>query len=239
MESKTVLTTTDGPMTVHWALPPAPTPPRARPGILVFQEAFGVNPHIRRVCGRLAAAGYVAAAPELFHREGEGLEFGYDDFARVRPIFGRLTNPMLVTDATAAHAALSSHPMVDPGNIHSIGFCMGGFVSILAALNLPLATAVSFYGGGVARARPGMGLSPLVDEFSRLSCPTLHIFGEKDGSITAEDVLAVRSRLELLGKPHRVEVYPNAGHGFFCEDRPAYEPVAAAAAWRLALDWMR
>jgi carboxymethylenebutenolidase len=239
MESSTVLTTADGPMVVHWALPPSPSPGRSSPGILVFQEAFGVNPHIRRVCRRLAAAGYVAAAPELFHREKNCLEFGYDDFARVRPILGRLTNPMLVADATAAHAALSAHPLVDPGRIHSIGFCVGGFVSILAAINLPLATAVSFYGGGVARARPGMGLSPLLAEFERLSCPTLHVFGEKDGSVTEEDVSAVRSRLESLGKPHRIEVYPNAGHGFFCEDRPAFEPVAAAAAWGLALDWMR
>jgi carboxymethylenebutenolidase len=225
-------------MAIHWAFPAGLSAPRSLPGILVYQEAFGVNAHIRRVCERLAAAGYVAAAPELFHRSGTGLEFDYGDFAKVRPIFGSLTNAMLEADIVAAHSALAAHPLVDPARIHAIGFCLGGFVSVLSATALPLKTAVSFYGGGVTRVRPGIGLTPLLDRMERISCPTLHVFGETDGSITPEDVLAIRSRLESLRKPHRVEVYPNAGHGFFCEDRSAYEPGAAAAAWTLALQWM-
>ena len=238
MTDSTLVTTNDGPMAIHWALPSGNAAPATLPGILVFQEAFGVNPHILRVCERLAEAGYVAAAPELFHRAGAGAVFGYDDFARVRPLFSRLTNAQLLDDVRASFAALKQSPLVDPSRLFSIGFCLGGFVSILAALDLPLAAAVSFYGGGISRARPGIGLTPLLDELNNLRCRTLHVFGEKDSSITAEDVALIRTRLESLHKPHEINVYPNAGHGFFCEDRPAYEPNAAQAAWARTLAWL-
>jgi carboxymethylenebutenolidase len=239
MSDTTTVSTSDGPMIIHWAQPRTAAAPHSLPGILVFQEAFGVNRHVLGVCQRLADAGYVAAAPELFHREGSGVIFGYDDFAKVKPVISRMTNATLLTDIRAAHEALAQNPLVNPKRIFSIGFCLGGFVSVLAALNLPLAAAVSFYGGGVVKGRPGFGLSPLIDEFDRLACPTLHVFGEKDASISAEDIALLRSRLEALHKPHQIEVYPDAGHGFLCEDRSAYQPQAAAAAWALTLRWLQ
>jgi carboxymethylenebutenolidase len=239
MSESTTVSTADGPMIVHWAKPSAPAAPHSLPGILVFQEAFGVNGHILRVCQRLADEGFVAAAPELFHRAGAGLTMGYEDFPKIRPIMGALTNQTLLTDIVAAHTALAADPLVDPKRTSAIGFCLGGFAAVLAALNLPLATAVSFYGGGMTKARPGMGLTPLVDEFARLKCPTLFGFGEKDASITAEDVALIRSRLNALHGPHEVVVYPEAGHGFFCEDRPAYQPQAAQAAWTRTLRWLQ
>jgi carboxymethylenebutenolidase len=238
MTESTRVATPDGPMILHWSRPPTPAPAHSLPGILVFQEAFGVNGHVLRVCERFAAAGYLAVAPELFHREGAGTVFGYDDFAQVKPALSRLTNDLLIADVRAAYGALVAQPLLDARRTFSIGFCMGGFVSILAALNLPLAAAVSFYGGGVARARPGIGFSPLVDDFPRLSCPTLHVFGEKDQSITPEDIALIRSRLEALHKPHEMEVYPEAGHAFFCEDRAAYHASAAEAAWTRTLNWL-
>ncbi len=239
MNDTSTVSTSDGPMIVHWAQPQTQAAPHSLPGILVFQEAFGVNGHVLGFCQRLAGAGYVAAAPELFHREGAGVIFGYDDFAKVKPVFSRMTNGALLTDIRAAYDALAAHPLVNPKRIFSIGFCLGGFVSMLAALNLPLAAAVSFYGGGVTKARPGVGLSPLLDELDRLACPTLHVFGEKDTSVTAEDVALIRSRLEALHKPHKIKVYPDAGHGFLCEDRPSYQAQAAEAAWALTLRWLQ
>jgi carboxymethylenebutenolidase len=238
MTESTSVATPDGPMILHWSRPSTPAPAHSLPGILVFQEAFGVNGHVVRVCERLAAAGYLAVAPELFHREGAGAVFAYDDFAQVKPVMARLTNAMMLADIRATHGALIAQPLVDPRRIFSIGFCMGGFASILAALNLPLAGAVSYYGGGLTRARPGIGFSPLLDDFPRLNCPTLHVFGEKDPSITAEDIALIRSRLEALHKPHEIEVHPGAGHAFFCEDRPAYVASAAEAAWPRTLRWL-
>jgi carboxymethylenebutenolidase len=234
----TQVPTPDGPMILHWAEPDTVPGARALPGILVFQEAFGVNAHIKRVCERLAAAGYIAVAPELFHREAAGAVYGYDEFDKVRPVFGRLTNDLLLADIRAAYGALVGHPAVDPRRTFSLGFCVGGFVSILAALNLPLAAAASFYGGGVTKARPGVGLSPLIGEFSRLHCPTLHVFGAEDQSISSEDIAQVRSTLEALRKPFEIEVVPGAGHGFFCEDRAAYRAGAAETAWKQALRWL-
>jgi carboxymethylenebutenolidase len=234
---KFTVATADGPMDVHLAMPARAKRHRAR-AIVVLQEAFGVNPHILKVCDRLAAAGYLAAAPELFHRTGSGVQYGYQDFEKIRPLLPGITNDRLLMDVSAAYKFLVGRSDVDPRQITTIGFCMGGFASALAACHLPLAAAVSFYGGGLARARLGMGLTPLLDDFSGLSCPTLFFFGEQDQNITPEDVAAVRTRLQTLGKPHEIVVYPDAGHGFFCEERAAYHAASAAAAWSKTLQWL-
>jgi carboxymethylenebutenolidase len=239
MIETTKVSTPDGPMILHWARPGVASPARALPGILVFQEAFGVNAHVLRVCERLAAEGYVAVAPELFHREGAGAVFGYDDWASVRPIMGRLKTEMMLADIRAAHGALEADPAVDREKVFSIGFCMGGYASVLAAMNLPLAAAVSFYGGGLVRARPGIGFSPLLGELSKLQCPTLQVFGETDQSIPAGDIAQIRAKLEEVKKPYEIEVYPGAGHGFLCEDRSAYNAVAAEAAWKRTMGWLK
>ncbi len=223
-----------GSMDVHLVLPSAP---QRRAGILVFQEAFGVNPHILHVCERLAAAGFVAAAPELYHRAGRGLQFGYGDFDKVRPVMSLLTNAQVLGDARAAYELLAARPDVDPRRIVAIGFCLGGFACALAACHLPLAAAASFYGGGMARPRPGMRLAPLLDDFARLGPPVLFSFGDQDQSVSADDVAAVRDRVTAPGRPHQVVVYPGVGHGFMCDERPSFHQTTAEAAWARALAW--
>jgi carboxymethylenebutenolidase len=208
------------------------------PAVIVLQEAFGVNAHVKRVCRRVAGAGYAAFAPELFHRTGRGLEFGYDEFPRIKPILGQLTNDRIYEDLEAAHRHASLHSGVDPDRIAAWGFCMGGWASVLAASGLPIAAAISFYGGGLVRPRAGIGFTPLLDRLGTIGCPLLLVFGAKDGGIPPEDVEAVRSRLQGLGKVHEIEVYPEAGHGFFCEDRPAYHEASALAAWARATAWL-
>jgi carboxymethylenebutenolidase len=86
--------------------------------------------------------------------------------------------------------------------------------------------------------RPGFGLTPLLEDLGNLSCPTLFIFGEQDQSIPPADVEAVRARLASVGKPHEIVVFPGAGHGFFCDERPAYHAAAAKAAWNRAVQWL-
>src|SRR5438876_4078682 len=135
-------------MRVYVARPPS----GKGPAILVFQEAFGVNSHIRDVTQRFAKLGYLAAAPELFHRTAPGFEGSYTDFSTVQPHMKALTNEGLEADARATFDLLRNDPVCN-GRFASIGFCMGGRVSFLANSILPLAAAVSFYGGGIA---PGL-----------------------------------------------------------------------------------
>src|SRR6266566_3922080 len=122
------------------------------PGLLVFQEAFGVNPHIRDVTQRFAKQGYVAISPELFHRTGPGFEGTYDNFPACMPHMQALTPDGLIKDVQAAFEWLQKSPRVLPNCTASVGFCMGGRVSFLANSTVPLKAAISFYGGGIAPA---------------------------------------------------------------------------------------
>jgi carboxymethylenebutenolidase len=236
-ESIVTLPTPGGPMDLHCFLPDAP--PKGRlPAIIVIQEAFGVNPHIKRLCRRVAGEGYAVFSPELFHRSGKGLEFGYDEFPKIRPIFATLTNEMLAEDMQAAYLHVSERADVDPARIATWGFCLGGFVSVLSACKLPITAAAAFYGGGMVHPRPGFGFTPIIDLFGSIDCPVLLVYGGQDQGIPKEDIAAVQSRLATLGKEHEVEIYPDAGHGFFCEDRPAYHRDSAEAAWARATQWL-
>jgi carboxymethylenebutenolidase len=186
----------------------------------------------------VASSGYAAFSPELFHRTGRGLEFGYDEFPRIKPILAALTNDQIVEDLRAALRHIVSRADVDATRVAAWGFCMGGWASVMAACELPLAAAVSFYGGGLVHPRPGIGLTPLIGRLASIRCPLLLVFGAKDAGIPSADVGALQARLNSLGKDHEVEVYPEAGHGFFCEDRAVYNRAAAEASWERATAWL-
>jgi carboxymethylenebutenolidase len=224
-------------MDLHCFVPEAAST-RRLPAVIVLQEAFGVNPHMKRVCRRVASAGYAAFSPELFHRTGKGLEFGYDEFPKIKPIMGALTNDQILEDLRVAHGHVVQRADVDSARVASWGFCMGGWASVLAACELPVAAAISFYGGGLVKVRPGIGFTPLIDRLGSIRCPMLLVYGAKDAGIPPEEIDAVRSRLTSLGKIHEVEVYPNGGHGFFCEDRAAYDRDSAEASWTRATAWL-
>ncbi len=233
-ESRVVIETPDGPMEGYFALPEG----NARvPGVLVAQEAFGVNRHIEGVCRRFAQAGYAALAPELYHREGSGIVVDYSNFEAVRPLLGSLTNDGLQSDVVSAMSFLDAHTDVDPAHIGIVGFCVGGFVSFLAACRTRASAAVCFYGGGIVHPRPTSKLSPLLPEAEKIRCPVLGLFGGIDTSIPPADVEAIRERLTSLEKKSEIITYPEAGHGFFCDERPSFRPDDAADAWKRALDW--
>jgi len=235
-EQTQTINTNEGPMEVFLALPDKAGP---GPAVIVLQEAFGVNSHIRDVCKRFAQEGYVAAAPELFHRQGKNLTFGYGDFQKIRPMLDEVTNARLLKDVKTTFQFLADHPKVESQKISAVGFCMGGFVATLAALNLPLFKTAGFYAGAMVHERPGVGLKPLINEFDRLKAPLLLLFGDKDQGIPLEDVRVIGEKLDQSQKPHEVVVYPGAEHGFFCDERPSFNPKAAAEAWKKTLNWLK
>jgi carboxymethylenebutenolidase len=206
------------------------------PGLLVFQEAFGVNAHIRDVTERFAREGYVAIAPELFHRTAPGFEGAYDNFPGVMPHMQALTDAGLEADAGAALAWLGTKEGSPGQPIASVGYCMGGRVSFLANSALPLKAAISFYGGGIAPGPRGPGL---LGRSADLHAPMLLFWGLRDQHIGIEQPRAVADSLRQAGKVFANVEFSDADHGFFCDVRPSYNPQAAAQAWLLSLEFLR
>lgn len=201
------------------------------PGIIVLQEAFGVNAHIRDVADRLAAEGYAAIAPELFHRTAPGFEGDYRNFQAVTPHMRAVTPQTVEADLRAVHAWLQAASQVEPDKIYSVGFCMGGRVCYLADALLPLRAAASFYGGGIA---PG-----LLDRAPELQGPMLLIWGGLDKHIGPEQRGAVVEALNKNKKTYVNVEFSDADHGFFCHERAAWQPRAARQSWTLLLEFLR
>jgi carboxymethylenebutenolidase len=201
------------------------------PGLSVFQEAFGVNSHIRSVTDRFAEHGYVAIAPELFHRTSTpGYEGSYTDFPAVMPHMQAVTNETAEADVKAAYEWLHSNSQVKADAISCVGFCMGGRVSFLANSVVPVRKTVSFYGGGIA---PG-----LLDRASKLHGPALLIWGGLDKHIAPEHRKTVTEALDAQHKIYVNIVFSNADYAFFCDERAAYEPVSARQAWPFTLEFL-
>ena len=200
------------------------------PGLLVFQEAFGVNPHIRDVMQRFAKAGYVAIAPELFHRTGPGFEGDYTNFQACMPHMQALTPDGLTQDAQAAFDWLQKNPRVLPNRTASVGFCMGGRVSFLANSVLPLQAAISFYGGGIAPS--------LLPRAPQIHAPMLFFWGGLDSHVPQDQVRAVIDAMRQAEKTFVNVEFSDADHGFFCDARASYKETAAKQAWDLSLRFL-
>jgi carboxymethylenebutenolidase len=231
------LHTSDGPMRAYYAAPDGAGP---GPGVVVLQEAFGVNRYVRSVCDRLADAGFAAIAPELFHRTGAHVELAYTDMEKVMTLLKALTLPQVEEDCGAAVAALRARVEVDPKRLGVVGFCFGGYAAVLTGLTTAVAAVVAFYPGGLCEARPGRQTPPLLDRIPQLRAATLMNFGEADQGITPANVSAIKAALEQSPAQHRVNVYPGAKHGFHSDDRAdAFHPQAAEDAWHATLGWLR
>jgi carboxymethylenebutenolidase len=200
------------------------------PGMLVFQEAFGVNAHIRDVTERVAREGYVAIAPEFFHRTAPGFEGSYTDFGAAMPHMQAMKEENQIKDIAAAYDWLKTHPQALSDRIASIGFCMGGRMSFLAASTVPLRAAISFYGGGIAPA--------LLPRAANLSAPMLFFWGGLDKHIPPEQIRTVLDELKRVGRTYVNVEISDADHGFFCDARASYNPVAADLAWTLSLKFL-
>ncbi|MDE2492184.1 MAG: dienelactone hydrolase family protein [Elusimicrobia bacterium] len=199
------------------------------PGLLLLQEAFGVNAWIRAVAERFAREGWSVLAPELFHRTAPGFEGSYGDFAAVQPHLQALTADGMAADLRAAHARLEQSGSA--GDVCAVGFCMGGRAAFLADAVLPLKAAVSFYGAGIAPA--------LLDRAPSLSGPILLIWGGRDKHIPPETTAAVSAALRAAGKSFAAAEFSDGDHGFFCDARPTYHAPSAVRAWALTLAFLK
>jgi carboxymethylenebutenolidase len=222
--------TTDGPMPAFEASPEGDP----KGGIVVVQEAFGVTEHIEDIARRLADAGWYAVAPAFFHRQGSPV-LAYDDFAAVMPVMKELNAEGITVDLAAAFAHLETAGFSAAAS-GIVGFCMGGSVTFYAATLRPLGAAVTFYGGGVAEGR--FGLPSLVEQAPKLQTPWLGLYGDLDQGIPSDEVEQLREAAAGVTVPTEIVRYPDADHGFNCNDRPAvFNPTAAADAWGRTLDW--
>jgi carboxymethylenebutenolidase len=194
-------------------------------GLMVFQEAFGINAHICEVADRYAREGYLVIAPELFHRTASGFKCGYTEFPAAMTHIRALTDAGLEADIRAAYKWL---PKELP--ISAVGYCLGGRTACLAGIILPLACAVSYYGGGIG---PSTFFTNLLDRLPALQAPLLLFWGGLDRNIPPESIRPVEDKLREANKTYTNVVFSYADHGFFCDARGTYNPEAAKEAWAL------
>ena len=202
------------------------------PAVVVWMEIFGVNAHIRDVAERVAREGYVAIAPNFFHRTAPDIEVGYDESGMATGIqeMGKLDADQMIADARATVSWLRARPDVS-GKIGVMGFCIGGHMTYLTAAETDVDAAASFYGGGIAAPQgPGGKPSP-IHRTNKIQGRVLALFGGKDSMIPQTQVEQIRTALREHGVKHEVVVYPDADHGFFCDQRATYHAASAKDAW--------
>ena len=205
----------------------------AKAAIILVQEAFGVNAHMRDVTDRFAAEGYLAVCPHLFHRSGDP-ELGYDDMTEVIPYIMQLAVNDLEADLEASLAYLKERGF-EGSKVGVIGYCMGGSVSFLAGSYWALGAAVSYYGGGITQGR--FQMPPLIDLAPTLQTPWLGFFGDQDESIPVDQVEGLREAATRAKVPTEVVRYPEANHGFNCDARSSYHEASATDAQKRTLDF--
>jgi carboxymethylenebutenolidase len=201
----------------------------SRGAIIVIQEIFGVNSHIQAVANRLADEGYLAIAPAIFQRTAPGFEVGYsaEETQLGRSHKDQTTTDELFSDLKATIAFLHAKGFQ---NIGAIGFCFGGHVAYLAATLPEVKATASFYGAGIATMAPGGG-EPTIKRTPDIRGRLYAFFGTEDPLIPIAQIDQVEAALQTHQIDYRMFRYP-AGHGFFCDQRPEYNPIAAADAWQ-------
>jgi carboxymethylenebutenolidase len=200
------------------------------PGIIVIQHAGGVDEFVRGMCDRFAGAGFVAVAPDLYHREAPGSSD--DPLTRM----GRLRDKTVIADVNAAISHAKGLPEVDGDRLGVTGYCMGGRVTyLMAAVSDAFKAAVDCWGGN-CMIPWGEGPAPF-DLTGDISCPVLGLFGEDDQNPNPADVAKMDAEMTRLSVPHEFHSYAGAGHAFMNAGRPSYREEATNDAWRRTVDW--
>lgn len=200
----------------YLALPPA----GKGPGIVLFQEIFGVNSHIRGVAEQYALDGFVVLAPDMFWRQQQKVELGYegDDRNRGIEMMKKLTPADLEADVKAAVATLRALPQTQGQRAGAVGYCLGGRLAYFSCAHTDVDAGVAYYGGGI---HDNLALA------ERIKAPMQFHYAQNDAGIPLDAVEKVRT---TLGQRAEVFIYPGATHGFNCWDRASYDPQSAALA---------
>jgi carboxymethylenebutenolidase len=209
------------------------------PIVIVFMEAFGVNGHIKKVAERFAGEGYLSIAPDMYYRNGKDTVVGYNEIPKIMPMMRGMYDAQSNADMRVAIDFVKAQPKAKADKIGCVGYCMGGTLSWLAAcLNRDIKAASVYYSGGIItrQASPQRPVSPH-EYASLLTAPVLGNFGETDQNPPPADVKEVDALLTKLGKPHDFKIYPGAGHGFSCDERPSYHKASSDDAWKRTFDW--
>jgi carboxymethylenebutenolidase len=207
------------------------------PGVIVIQEIFGVNSHIREITERLAKEGYVAIAPAIYQRQAPGFAVDYTeaDIELGREYKNQTKAIELISDIKATIDYLYSLPQVKQGGVATIGFCFGGHVTYLVATLEEIKATASFYGAGITNSCPGDRL-PTITRTKDISGTIYAFFGTADPLIPNEQVDEIEAELKKHKIAHRVFRYEGADHGFMCDRRSSYNLEAAQDAWSKVLD---
>jgi carboxymethylenebutenolidase len=203
----------------------------AGPAVLVAHELFGVTAHVRDVCERLAGRGYVALAPDFYHRAGAGAELPHDPGGRERG-FGLLRG--LGRDGTLADAAAGYGFLTERGSerVGVAGLSLGGHIAYLAATALPFAAVVAAYPGWLAGTEIGLSQpAATLTLTAGIRGRVLVLIGDADHAISGTERDAIDGALATAGVPHEVVTYPGVAHGFLCDRRDTYDAAASKDAW--------
>jgi carboxymethylenebutenolidase len=224
----------DGALPAYFAHPAGAGP---FPTVLVIEEIFGVHEYIKDICRRLAKAGYLAVAPELYARIAD-LSKMTDSQQIVRDVIMKAPDATLLADLDATAAWAGAHGG-DAARLAVTGFCRGGRDTwMYAAHNPKLKAAVAWYGPIVGATSAIQPKTPM-DIAAELKCPLLGLYGGQDKGIKMNDVQAAAVKAKAAGKEVDIVIYPDAGHGFHADYRPSYTAAAAADGWQRMLDWFR
>jgi carboxymethylenebutenolidase len=232
VRSEEVELTVDGEkMPTFVAYPDAAGP---RPAVLVFQEIFGINEHMKDVATRIAREGYVAIAPDYHHRawpKGTVLPYNDEGMKKGMEVVPKLSFDGIQKDIDACLDYLKTRKEANTAKLGAMGFCIGGHVAYLTAATRPVAATASFYGGGIATFAPGGG-KKTIDRTGDIKGKVLCLFGKEDTMISQDQVEAIKKALAEHKVRHEVVVYDNASHAFFRDPDPRmYRAEAAKDAW--------
>ncbi|MBS1178187.1 MAG: putative dienelactone hydrolase [Proteobacteria bacterium] len=223
--SWTTIAGSAGAFDAYLALPPA----GRGPGLLLYQEIFGVNEHIRSVAEQYALDGFVVLAPDVFWQQQRRLEIGYtpEDIQRGRALAMAADRDALRRDLADGAKALRALPQVQGRGIGAIGYCMGGRLAYVAAATAGVDAAVAYYGGGI---------QDMLDLAPAIACPMQFHYGALDANIPLSAVDKVRAAMQ--GREAEIHVYDAADHGFNCWARSSYRAASAALAHGRTLQFL-
>ncbi|MBM4404652.1 MAG: dienelactone hydrolase family protein [Chloroflexi bacterium] len=224
------------PMTLYIAEPKAAG---KHPVVIVFFEAFGLNGHIKHVTDRFAQEGYLAVCPDMYYRMGPNNVMAYNEIPKIMPIMQAMYDTNSNADTRIVIDHIKGMRNANAAKLGTTGYCMGGTLSWLAAcLNRDVKAAACYYSGGLITRQTNKRRPVSPHDYAELTTAAiLGLYGENDQNPPAADVREVYENLKKLGKTSEYHIYPGAGHGFTCDERPSFQKASSDDAWKKTFAW--